>query len=63
MIINCNFCRANAKGTQAELQDKGWSRIVIFTPVRKTITACPLHHEEAGNKMLEVLPGRFKTRK
>jgi hypothetical protein len=62
MNVKCNFCEATAKGTQAELMDKGWSRAVVFAPVRTTITACPLHKEEAAKKLIEVLPGRFKPK-
>lgn len=60
MKVKCDFCEETANGTQAELMDKGWTRAVIFAPVRKTITACPLHQKEAAKKLGEVLPGRFK---
>ncbi|MDD3813273.1 MAG: hypothetical protein PHZ02_01395 [Desulfocapsaceae bacterium] len=60
MKVKCEFCEAIANGTQAELMDMGWSRVIIYAPVRKTITACPIHQEEAAGKMTEILPGRFK---
>lgn len=60
MNVKCNFCEATAKGTKDKLMNEGWSRVVIFTPVRKTITSCPLHQKEAAEKLVEVLPGRFK---
>jgi hypothetical protein len=60
MKINCNYCSAAATGTRDILMDSGWARVVIFAPVRRTITACPLHHEELKVNMVEVLGPKWK---
>ncbi|MFH0903751.1 MAG: hypothetical protein V1854_01000 [Methanobacteriota archaeon] len=46
-----------------ELIDKGWMRAVIYAPVRTTITACPLHHDDLKAKMVEVLGPKWKNKK
>ena len=59
----CDFCPATAYGTRDELIDKLWARAVISAPVRMTITACPLHHEELKAKMIEVLGPKWKHKR
>jgi len=59
----CNFCPATAYGTRDELINKLWARAVISAPVRMTITACPLHHEELKAKMIEVLGPKWKHKR
>jgi len=63
MKANCNFCPATAYGTRDKLIDKLWARAVISAPVRMTITACPLHHEELKKKMIESLGPKWKNKK
>lgn len=63
MKATCDFCFATANGTRDELMDKGWARAVIYAPVRVTLTACPLHHEELKTKMIEVLGPKWKDKK
>ena len=63
MRAKCDFCPAMAIGTRDELIDRGWARAVISAPVRITITACPLHHEELKAKMIEVLGPKWKHKK
>jgi hypothetical protein len=41
--------------------DKGWARVVISAPVRITITACHLHHEELKVKMIATLGPKWKN--
>lgn len=60
MKINCNFCSAAATGKQAVLMDMGWARAVIYAPVRITLTACPLHHEDLKVNMIKVLGLKWK---
>lgn len=60
MKINCNYCSAAATGTRDILIDRGWARVVIFAPVRTTLTACPLHHEELKVNMIGVLGHKWK---
>ena len=60
MKAKCDFCEATTHGTRDELIDKGWARAVIYAPVRITITACPLHHEELKTKMVGVLGPKWK---
>lgn len=62
MNVKCDFCVATATGTRDELADKGWARAIIFTPVRMTITACRDHQKEAAQKLVDVLPKRFKKK-
>jgi hypothetical protein len=61
MKINCSFCSATATGTKDSLMDKGWARVVISAPVRITITACHLHHEELKVKMIATLGPKWKN--
>ncbi len=63
MKAKCDFCPATAYGTRDVLIDKGWARAVIFAPVRTTLTACPLHHEDLKNKMVESLGPKWKNKK
>jgi hypothetical protein len=60
MKVACNFCLDTATGTLDQLIDREWARAVIYAPVRTTLTACPLHHEELRDKMMAVLGPKFK---
>ncbi len=55
MKIKCSFCDATDKGTQDQLQDKGWSKAIFFTPVRKTIVTCPLHYNEFNLAVMKIM--------
>ena len=46
MKVTCDFCEAVAYGKVDELILKGWERMVMRAPIRKTVTACPEHHDE-----------------
>jgi hypothetical protein len=54
MKIRCSFCSAVDRGTQPELQDRGWSKAIIFAPVRKTIAACPKHYNDYNNEVVRI---------
>jgi hypothetical protein len=60
MKIKCGFCEAIDKGTQAELQDKGWSKAIFFAPIRKTIVACPLHYNEFNKVIVRIMRPKQK---
>lgn len=46
MNVSCDHCNRTATGTEDELIDLGWSRILVSTPIRRTFTACPDHGRE-----------------
>lgn len=57
---HCSFCDATVKGSMDELIDLGWAWIVIYAPVRKKFTACPKHHAEFNDEIMNALKGRLK---
>jgi hypothetical protein len=59
MKVKCDFCDATENGSKDELIDKGWTRAIISTPIKITITACPLHGKEVAPKVFKEL-NKFK---
>jgi hypothetical protein len=55
MKIKCDFCNKTETKTQDELFDAGWSKVTMYTPVRKTITACPDHAKELGEVLIKII--------
>ena len=55
MRVKCNWCEDTATGLKNNLIDRGWSRAVIYTPFRKTITACPAHKNELEKEVSEAM--------
>ncbi len=55
MRVKCNWCEDTATGLKDNLIDRGWSKAVIYTPFRKTITACPKHNKELEKEVLEAM--------
>lgn len=55
MRVKCNWCEDTATGLKDNLIDRGWSRAVIYTPFRKTITACPKHNNELEKELTESM--------
>ncbi|MCZ7361936.1 MAG: hypothetical protein O8C58_01120 [Candidatus Methanoperedens sp.] len=63
MKIKCSFCEATDKGTQDQLQDKGWSKAIFFAPIRKTIVACTLHYKEFNTEVMKIMKPKQKVSK
>lgn len=55
MKIKCSFCEAADKGSQSELQDKGWSKAIFRTPIRKTVVTCPAHIKEFNMEIIKIM--------
>lgn len=55
MEIKCSFCDAVDEGSQDELQERGWSKAIFFTPVRKTIITCRDHYIEFNRAIMELM--------
>lgn len=60
MKIKCDFCEVSATGTVDQFIDEGWSRVIFFAPLRKTITACKDHIEEFNRAIILTLPERVR---
>lgn len=60
---HCSFCDATAKGSMDELIDLGWAWVVIYAPVRKTLTTCPKHRAEFNTEINNTLQGRLKGKR
>ena len=54
MKISCDFCDAEAYGTQPDLFLAGWVRAVFSAPERITISACPKHCKEWTERVNEI---------
>ena len=55
MRVKCNWCEDTATGLKDNLIARGWSRAIIYTPFRKTITACPAHQNEFNKEVSESM--------
>ena len=55
MKVTCNFCDATAYGNVDDLVLKGWKRMVMRAPLRRTVTACPDHHAEFMTEIEQIL--------
>jgi hypothetical protein len=55
MKVKCDFCDRTASGNTDTLIDKGWARAIFTTPVRRTITSCGDHIEEAELEINKVM--------
>jgi len=45
MKVTCDFCDAVAYGKVDELIEKGWQRMIMRAPIRRTVTACRNCHD------------------
>jgi hypothetical protein len=55
MKIRCSFCSAVDSGTQPELQDRGWSKAIIYAPIRKSVAACSEHYYDLNNEVMRIV--------
>ena len=61
MHLSCDHCPRTAEGSETELLDTGWARIIVSTPFRRTFTACPDHAKkmvQAAFAAIEAAGGR-----
>jgi len=55
MKVVCDFCGAVAYGNVSDLVLKGWERMVMRAPLRRTVTACSECHDPFLAKIEQIL--------
>ena len=55
MKIVCDTCGRTGSGTRDSLIDKGWRKVVITSPLRKTFTGCPDHARMAPEAAIAAI--------